>query len=69
MRRDCLFVFEITEGQRHDSRAADELLKRAKSSCLLVDKAYDSDAFRAALAERSCLRVSLQRKPSSEGSA
>jgi len=50
-------VFEITEGQRRDSRSAGELFERAKSSCLLADKAYDSDAFRAALAQRSCLPV------------
>jgi transposase len=42
-------VFEITEGQRHDSRPASELVQRAQSSCILADKAYDSDAFRAAL--------------------
>ena len=27
------------------------------STCLLADKAYDSDAFRAALAEQSCVPV------------
>ena len=42
-------VFEITEGQRHDSRRASDLVQRARSSCILADKAYDSDAFRAAL--------------------
>lgn len=50
-------AFEITEGQRHDTRPAGELFQRAESSCLLADKAYDSDAFRAALALRDCLPV------------
>jgi len=50
-------VFEITEGQRHDSRHASELVQRARSSCILADKAYDSDAFRAALASQGCLPV------------
>jgi putative transposase len=47
-------TFEITEGQRHDNRPARELVARVQSTCLLGDKAYDSDAFRAALAEQSC---------------
>jgi transposase len=50
-------VFEITEGQRHDSRPAVELLERARSGCLLADKAYDSDAFRAALGCQGCVPV------------
>jgi transposase len=50
-------VFEVTEGQQHDSRAAGMLFQRAKSSCLLADKAYDSDVFRAALEQRNCLPV------------
>jgi transposase len=47
-------VFEITEGQRHDSRPASALIQRAMSRRLLADKAYDSDSFRASLNEQSC---------------
>lgn len=50
-------VFEVTEGQRHDSRPASELLQRAQSSCILADKAYDSDAFRDVLRDRGCVPV------------
>ncbi len=50
-------TFEITEGQRHDNRPAKELVARVLSSCLLGDKAYDSDAFRAALSEQKCVPV------------
>lgn len=50
-------VFEITEGQRHDSQPAKELLSRVASSCLLADKAYDSDQLRALLAAQGCLAV------------
>lgn len=50
-------AFEITEGQRHDNRPARELVARVLSSGLLADKAYDSDAFRAALAEQNCVPV------------
>jgi transposase len=50
-------VFEITEGQKHDSRPASELVQRAQSSCILADKAYDSDAFRLALLDQGCLPV------------
>jgi len=50
-------VFEITEGQRHDSRPASDLAQRARSSCILADKAYDSDAFRVALDCQGCLPV------------
>jgi transposase len=50
-------TFEITEGQRHDNQAAQKLVVRAQSSCLLGDKAYDSNAFRAALDEQSCVPV------------
>ena len=46
--------FEITEGQQHDHQRARDLVVRAKSSCLLGDKAYDSNAFRAALAAQNC---------------
>ncbi len=50
-------TFEITEGQRHDNRPAKELVARVLSTCLLADKAYDSDAFRSALAEQRCVPV------------
>jgi transposase len=50
-------AFEITEGQRHDNQRARELAAHAKSSCLLGDKAYDSDAFRTALAAQDCAAV------------
>jgi transposase len=47
-------AFEITEGQRHDSKPAKELVLTAGSSCLLADKAYDSEELRHALAARGC---------------
>ena len=50
-------TFEVTEGQRHDNRPAKELVARVLSTCLLADKAYDSDAFRAGLAEQNCVPV------------
>jgi transposase len=50
-------VFEITEGQRHDSLPAKELVLAAASSGLLADKAYDSDKLRHALAARGCSAV------------
>jgi transposase len=50
-------TFEITEGQRHDSRPAKELVARVLSRCVLADKAYDSDDFRTALDEQGCVPV------------
>lgn len=50
-------TFEVTEGQRHDSRPAKELVASVSSRCLLADKAYDSNEFRAALAEQGCVPV------------
>jgi transposase len=41
--------FELTEGQRHDSQPAPQLIDRCPPRCLLADKAYDSDALRAQL--------------------
>jgi putative transposase len=41
--------FEITEGQRHDSQSAPELIARCEPQCLIADKAYDSNAIRAQL--------------------
>lgn len=50
-------TFEITEGQRHDSLPAKELVARVLSRCLLADKAYDSNDLRSTLGERSCVPV------------
>jgi putative transposase len=50
-------TFEITEGQRHDSRLAKELIGRVMSVCLLGDKAYDSDEIRDELKARECTAV------------
>ena len=50
-------TFEVTEGQRHDSKPAKELVARVMSKCLLADKAYDSTDFRAALDEQGCQPV------------
>ena len=50
-------TFEITEGQRHDSRPAKELVARVLPRCLLADKAYDSNELRAALHEQGCVQV------------
>ena len=50
-------AFEITEGQRHDIKSAPALVAKAKPRCLLADKAFDSDAFRAELQSRGCVAV------------
>jgi transposase len=50
-------AFEITECQRHDSKPAKKLVLAAGSSCLLADKAYDSDEQRHALQARGCCAV------------
>src|SRR4051812_4103825 len=50
-------IFEIAEGQRHDSQPAKELISRAASRCLLADKAYDSDDLRNALTAQGCSPV------------
>lgn len=42
-------AFELTEGQRHDSQPAPQLIEQCPPRCLLADKAYDSDALRAQL--------------------
>lgn len=49
--------FKLTEGQRHDSVPAIELIKRNRPKCLLADKAYDSDAIRSVLREMKCEAV------------
>jgi transposase len=41
--------FEITGGQRHDSKLAPELIERSAPRCLIADKAYDSNAIREQL--------------------
>lgn len=50
-------AFDITEGQRHDSVPAADLVARSEPKCLLADKAYDSDAFRHMLAQMNCQPV------------
>ncbi len=50
-------IYEITEGQRHDSQPAKELLSKAASRGLLADKAYDSDDLRNALTAQGCSSV------------
>ena len=44
-------TFEITEGNRHDSQPAPELIERTNPKMLLADKAYDSDQIRALVAK------------------
>ena len=44
---------KLTEGQAHDRRAAADMFETLEAGhTLLVDRAYDSDALRAAMAER-----------------
>ena len=50
-------IFEITEGQRHDTQPAKELLSQAGCRCLLADKAYDSDDLRDALTAQGAAAV------------
>jgi hypothetical protein len=60
-------TFEITQGQRDDSKPANELVARVLSQCLLADKAYDSDDFRAALDQQRCVPAHpLQRQSLAE---
>lgn len=57
--------FEVTAGQRHDSRAAPALIGAASPKCLLADKAYDSDEIRRLLREReavACIPPRANRK-------
>jgi transposase len=47
-------ALKLTEGQAHDGRSADDMLDSLGAGCvLLADHAYDSDAMRNVLAERS----------------
>lgn len=50
-------TFELTEGQRNDSVAAPPLVKRVRPRCLLADKAYDTNPFRAVLEAGACVAV------------
>jgi transposase len=50
-------AFEITAGQQHDSVSALPLIAQVNPSCLLGDKAYDSDAIRANLDSRGAKAV------------
>jgi len=54
--------FKITEGQRHDIVPASDIVSESKPTCLLCDKAYDSDAFREQLAQMGCAPVIPARK-------
>jgi len=44
----------ITEGQRHDIKSATALVALAAPRCLLGDKAFDANSFRAELQQRGC---------------
>jgi len=50
-------TFEVTEGQRNDIVPAQELASRARSRCLIADKAYDASAFRVSLEAAGCTPV------------
>jgi len=48
---------EITEGQRNDSISAVPLVERIEPRCLLADKAFDTNPFRAVLDRSGCIAV------------
>ena len=50
-------TFEVTEGQRNDIVPAKELASRARSRCLIADRAYDARDFRASLEASGCTPV------------
>ena len=50
-------TFEVTEGQRDDIVPAKELASRARSRCLVADKAHGASAFRASLEAARCTPV------------
>ncbi len=50
-------AFELTEGQRNDSVCAVPLVERVKPRCLLGDKAFDTNPFRALLDRLACNAV------------
>ena len=58
-------MLKLTEGQAHDGRSAADMLGRlGEGDILLADRAYDSDAMRANLAERgawACVKPVLER--------
>lgn len=46
-------ALKLTEGQAHDGRSAADMLNTVREGqILLADRAYDSDALRAAMADR-----------------
>ena len=49
--------FKITEGQRNDSVSAVGLVTSVAPRCLLADKAYDTNPFRAVLDTVKCTAV------------
>lgn len=49
--------FEVTVGQRHDSRSAPALITKVDPKILLGDKAYDVDAIRQDLQARNAVAV------------
>ena len=59
-------LLKLTEGQAHDGRSADDMLGGlGEGDILLADRAYDSDAMRATLAERgawACVKPMPNRK-------
>lgn len=55
---------KLTEGQAHDGRSADDMLGGLGKGCvLLADRAYDSDAMRAALAARGASATPARAAP------
>src|SRR3546814_8583209 len=59
-------LLKLTEGQAHDGRSASDRLDGLGEGCVLLgDRAYDSDAMRATLAERgawACVKPMPNRK-------
>jgi transposase len=50
-------AFEITEGQRHDTQAAPQMIEASKPRCLLADRAYDSNEIREQLEQLGAVAV------------
>jgi transposase len=50
-------AFELTGGHRHDSQSALSLIAKVDPTCMLGDKAYDSDVIRADLKARNAMAV------------
>lgn len=59
--------FEITEGQVHDMKMAEELLESCSSESLICDKGYDSDELRTKAREKSICPM-IPRKENSKKS-